>query len=168
MHFYWQATVRFVRPLSPFLVLLALLLTAGCQEPSASTAADPAGDAHSEHDHGEHDHGEHATVESLEEMLASVESMKDKICQAFADGKPDDAHGLLHDVGHSLEQIPDLAAKKETLTKEQLSSIDTAVESLFDGFGKLDGTMHGGEEVDIQAVDEQLTQALAEIGEVVQ
>jgi hypothetical protein len=94
--------------------------------------------------------------------------MKSEICKAFADGTPDDAHDALHEVGHSLEELPGLAAKEGDLTAEQLSAVETAVEALFDGFGELDGTLHGGGEVDIKELEEKLSQALEKLEEVVQ
>jgi hypothetical protein len=105
-------------------------------------------------------------AESFRESVAGIEAMATKICKAFADGTPDDAHDALHEVGHSLEKLPVLAAKDGKLTEEQMTVVNEAVEALFDGFGKLDDTLHGGDEVDIAAIEGTLTETLAKLNEV--
>lgn len=99
--------------------------------------------------------------------LASVESMTTKICKAFVEGKPDDAHDVLHDVGHALEQLPILAAKEGKFSAEQLTTINQSVEAMFDGFGKLDDSMHGGGTVDAKELETKLTEALTKLKETV-
>lgn len=100
---------------------------------------------------------------SFRESVAGIEAMATTICKAFADGTPEDAHDALHEVGHSLEKLPALAAKEGKLTEEQMTVVNEAVEALFDGFGKLDDTLHGGEEVDIAAIEGTLTETLAKL-----
>lgn len=133
----------------------------GCAEQAESEAHSHAeGDEHNEH--GEHDeagHGDHE-ARTFEESVAELASMKDSICKAFADGTPEEAHDALHEVGHMLETLPSLASKELKLDDESMKSLDAAVEALFDGFGQLDETFHGGEEVDAEQIDKGLTQAL--------
>lgn len=132
----------------------------GCSEPipTANGTQTAAEDGHS---HGEDGHG----AESFDDVFAEVEEMKEAICTAFLEDKAGDAHDHLHKIGHSLEELPALAAKDKELTEEQTAAVKSAVESLFDGFTKLDDVMHGGEGVDIQEVTDGLTQALASLKE---
>lgn len=138
---------------------------AGCQDQPGATeaqqAAQPA-DAHG-HEHSS-EPGQPADFSST---LTAIEAMKTKICKAFADGVPDDAHDALHDVGHSLEKLPELAAKEGKFSADQLATVKESVEALFDGFGKLDDTMHGGAEVDAKVLEEKLTAAITKLKEAV-
>ena len=54
------------------------------------------------------------------------------------------AHDPLHEVGDVLLAIPELA-KKENVDSEKLASIQKAVDTLMDAFGRVDKTMHGQE-----------------------
>lgn len=132
------------------LALALLAIGVGCQRE---------GDAVAEADSAE-------PVASFRESIAGIEAMATQICKAFSEGTPDDAHDALHEVGHSLEQLPELAAKEGKLNEEQMTVVNEAVEALFDGFGKLDDTLHGGEEVDIAAIESTLTETLAKLNEV--
>ena len=105
-------------------------------------------------------------TEAFRESVQNIEAMTKAICQAFTEGSPEDAHDTLHGVGHSLEKLPELAAKEDKLSPEQLIAVKEAVDALFDGFGKLDDTLHGGEEVDIEAIEAQFAKNLAKIKEI--
>lgn len=154
------------------LVCLSLCALIGCGAPAPEkTASHDDHDEHGEHgEHGEHhddhdDEGEHheGEPETFAEAFEAVSAMKTKICKAFKDGTPDDAHAALHDVGHLLEELPELAAKGGELSEEQVSKMNAAVEALFDGFGKLDSTMHGGKEVNVEDLESKLTTALEDL-----
>lgn len=139
----------------------ALLVSAvGCQgQVDVATSPAPSAVVAPESSSEEH-------VANFRESVAGIEAMATKICKAFADGTPDDAHDALHEVGHSLEKLPALAAKEGKLNEEQMTLVNEAVEALFDGFGKLDDTLHGGEEVDIAAIEGTLTETLTKLNEV--
>lgn len=136
---------------------------AGCESQEGAKVATAELEQPVSHSHA--DVSEGAT--NFSTAFEDIEAMKNKICQAFANGTPDDAHDTLHDVGRSLEKLPELAAEEAKLSNEQLAAVNEAVESLFDGFGKLDDTMHGGEEVDVKELEEKLTQALTKLKETV-
>lgn len=155
--------------LSICLVLALMFPTmVGCGSGEGATEAKQ---SEAEHDHGEegHDHGAHGHSEpkNFGEALAKVEAMKVAICEAFTAGKPDDAHGDLHEVGHALEGLPDLASKAGELSDEAMEKVNASVEAMFDAFGQLDDTMHGGPEVEIADVEKKLTDAIAELKELV-
>ena len=160
-----------------FLMLVGICISmvsfTGCggTEGDTQTEQSSAGDEHDhDHDH-DHDHGDEDQQDEPVDFataLASVETMKETICSAFAKETPEDAHDELHEVGHTLEKLPELAGKSKELAADQQSEVNRLVEVLFDGFGKLDDTLHGGEAVDIAELDKELTQALADLKEAVQ
>lgn len=156
-----------------------LLLAVSCGTVPCTGCSEPAGEgSHSHEDGMEHvdEHGEwhggepvHSAheVQSFAEAVAEMSKMKKAICKAFADQTPEDAHDGLHDVGRLLESIPELASKDLKLDQSAMTSLDAAVEALFDGFGKLDETFHGGDEVDAEQIEEELTQAIDKLKQAV-
>ncbi len=162
-----QDSSRWYRDRLAMLWLLFAVGLAGCQDQPGAREAQQAAQPADAHGH------EHATNSGSDKpadfssTLTAIETMKTQICKAFADGVPDDAHHALHDVGHSLEKLPELAAKEGKFSAEQLAVVKEAVEALFDGFGKLDVTMHGGAEVDAKALEVKLTEALTKLKEAV-
>ncbi len=115
-------------------VASALLILAGCGE--GEVAEKKEGKGHDDHA----EHSEHA--ETLEGAMKELVAFKATIQSAFEDKKPDDAHDALHEVGHVLEELPELA-EKEKMSAEDVKTLKDAVEVLFEGFGELDKGMHG-------------------------
>lgn len=123
------------------LVLLSLMvLFAGCNDDAAQRGAN-AGGKSAEHDH---DHGHSHAPTTSTEGLAELTSLRNTIRDAFAVNDMDKAHDPLHEVGDVLMAIPELA-KKENVDSEKLASIQKAVDTLMDAFGRVDKTMHGQE-----------------------
>ena len=122
------------------LVILGLFVLAGsgCEE-SANTNT-MAGPGEHAHDHEGHGHG----PESLSDALNELTTMRNSIRDAFAKNDQDAAHDPLHEVGHVLEAIPELA-KKENAAAENRAAIEKSVNDLMDAFGRVDKTMHGQE-----------------------
>lgn len=134
-----MCSLRYLLSLVPS---LALLVGSGCDE-STNTNTDTDTTATSgehAHVHDEHKHG----PESLKGAIAELDSMRNTIRDAFAKNDQDGAHGPLHEVGHVLEAIPELA-KKEKVSADNQAAIEKAVNSLMDAFGRVDKTMHGQE-----------------------
>lgn len=115
---------------------LSVFVASGCSESSNSDTASPA----VEHAHNGHDHG----PESLKDAVAELTSTRDAIRDAFAKNDQDAAHDPLHEVGHVLGAIPELAKKEKVSVKDQ-NAIEKAVNDLMDAFGRVDKTMHGQE-----------------------
>jgi hypothetical protein len=116
----------------------SLLVGSGCSDPATN---EPVASSQTDaHDHGEHDHG----PESLKEALAEVTSLRNIIRDSFAKNDQEAAHGPLHEVGEILEAIPELA-KKEKVSPEDQTAIESSVNTLMDAFGRVDKTMHGQE-----------------------
>ncbi len=107
-----------------------LLMFAGCGE--GTTGEKQTGSDKSHPDH----------AETLEGAMKELAGFKTAIQKAFEDKKPGSAHDALHEVGHVLEELPELA-KKEEMSEENIKTLKDAVDVLFDGFGELDKSMHG-------------------------
>ena len=82
--------------------------------------------------------------QTFQEAAEQLVAMKNKIRDGFAAGDVDSAHGPLHEVGGLLENLATLAEKAD-LPAEQLDAVKQAKETLFDAFGEIDKTLHGGE-----------------------
>jgi len=142
---------------------LAFALCLGCNsdQPSEPTAEhshddhaheagehahDHAGHNHAGHEHGDHEHGAHGdTSKTYAEAVEKVEAARDAIRDSLAAGEKDKADAALHEVGHVLERIPELA--KESLPEAEQADVKKDVEEIFDLFGKLDEQIHGGAEI---------------------
>ena len=130
---------------------LAALLAIGCQEePVAGIPAVMKGEDSHAHDHAE------TLVEAVEEMVG----MRNVIRDGFAKDDTDAAHGPLHDVGHVLGEVEELA-EKEKLEAEQLNAVRDAVEELKEAFGSVDKMLHGGEGSEYSEVAAKVDAAIA-------
>ena len=129
-----------VSQISKFILLSFMLLFAGCSDDVAQRDAN-AGGRPAEHDH---DHGHSHAPKTSGEGLAELTSLRNTIRDAFAANDMDLAHDPLHEVGDVLLAIPELA-RKENADSEKLASIQKAVDTLMDAFGRVDKTMHGQE-----------------------
>lgn len=130
----------------------AALLAIGCQEePDSGIPAVMKGEeAHAGHAHAE------TLVEAVEEMVG----MRNVIRDGFAKDDADAAHGPLHEVGHVLGEVEELAEKEE-LEVAQLNSVRDAVEELKEAFGSVDKMMHGGEGSEYSEVADKVDAAIA-------
>lgn len=156
--------MKFLYSIMTITLVIALL---GCDSSGSSTAdtssrKSPSED-HDDHDHEEHGHddhehghGEDGHPESLDQAVGQIKEMGGKITTAFANGTPDDAHDELHEIGHVIECLPELA-KKANLSGEQKKSVAEITESLMDAFGELDGTLHGGKEVNVDEISKKIS-----------
>ena len=143
------------------LTLGCLFIVGGCNgggaEPTEGVAQTTAGgEAGHDHDHG-------AKPEDFASAMKILEGYSSDILTAFKDGKPEEAHDALHSIGHLLESLPELAMKDKELGDEAKTQLNQAVESLFDSFTKLDGTLHGGEAADVDAVSEDVNKAMEQL-----
>ena len=82
------------------------------------------------------------------------------ISKAFLAKTPDDAHDGLHKVGDLLMSIPALASH---LSEEKQSVVKKSAKELFECFGALDETMHGGPDTPFSKVADRITAAMAEL-----
>lgn len=117
---------------------------------------DEHGHEQDDHDHEHDDHEGGEQPESFGEAVEQLKAMGGKITKAFAKGEPDDVHDDLHKIGHLIESLPELA-KKDGKSSEQQGVVKEAVESLMDAFGELDGTLHGGDPVEVDDVSKEVS-----------
>ncbi|MEZ6127462.1 MAG: hypothetical protein R3C59_02110 [Planctomycetaceae bacterium] len=81
---------------------------------------------------------------SFVNAVKQIIRQRDTIRDGFASGDIDAAHGPLHEVGHTLLSLVELAGKEDLSDSDQ-QSIKTSVDTLMDAFGAVDATLHGGE-----------------------
>lgn len=146
-----------------------LALAVGCQ-PSDNSVSDGAGN-NAQQSSGRPDTHDHAAEPQVptnfNEGLQLLNEQHAVIKAAFEAERPEDAHDALHDVGQVLEALPALASSNPKISSS-LDSIKQSVEQLFDQFGLLDETLHGGEEVDFEDVNHQIEKALLSLKEFAQ
>ena len=118
-----------------FLLLISLCssLTIGFLGCDVKDSVKKTGTASSKHEGGH----KHATT--LAGALKEIEEFRGTIKEAFAKKSPDDAHDALHEIGHVLGSVTELAAPA---TDEAKKSLKTAVDELFDCFSAMDDTLH--------------------------
>jgi len=140
--------LRISRSLASLVVLPGVLLL-GCQDAPPAPVAEM------------HEHGEgHHHPETLNDALTELTELRDTIRDAFAADDPDKAHDPLHEVGHIIEAVQELA-EKEKLPEERLAAVKTSAEELFTAFGEVDKSMHGEEGSSYKDVSAKIDAAIA-------
>lgn len=107
----------------------------------------------------DHDH-DHPKPTSLAEALKTVDTLRTSVKDAFANKKPEDAHDVLHEIGHAIETLQEFALKAAK-TDEAKESAKSAVKDLFDSFGLIDQGMHGKEGKTYEEVAAKVDAAIA-------
>lgn len=124
---------RFPCHLPTIVWLLGLGLAAGsigCAQktpPSPTTAHAP-----------EHE----ARPDSYAAAVAQIREHGATIARAYSAGTPDEAHEALHEVGHLLGLLPELAGDTG-MQGEDRQAVQDASRQLMEAYGKLDQLMHG-------------------------
>ncbi len=155
-----------------------LVLAGGCTPAATPPAATPdsqaAHDDHDDHDHDGHDHGdkklpdaselaelhdEHVHATSYNQSVEMLESMVTKARAAKEKDDHDSLDNTVHEIGHALEDVNDLATK-DSLDAAAKEKIAEAVEILMDAFGKVDEKLHGGKGADLADVEATIAPAL--------
>lgn len=140
-----------------FVVLGWLAFVAGCA-PKSDTAAN-GHTTEAAHEHGDE---EHHHPETYAEAITLLGEMRTKIRDAFAKEDIDTAHGPLHDIGHILEDLPELA-EKHGHVDEALAVVKEESEKLLDLFGKVDAKLHGDEGAAYDEVSADIDASLARL-----
>jgi hypothetical protein len=106
---------------------------------------DHEGQDHEGHGHAGHDHHGDADHEEHHESYAEAVAELDSLCVAAKDGLAannlEAADAAVHEIGHILEELPELAAKEASLAADD--TIKPAIDDLFDCFDKIDRKLHG-------------------------
>jgi hypothetical protein len=149
---------------------------------SGPTGSQPAGGAAAPHEHADHEHADHkdrdhqhADHEHADAVsgkppadfaagVAGLQQQYEAIRDAFRAGDKGKADGPLHQVGHTLEALPELAAKAK-LGEQDVAAAKSAATVMFEAYGKLDEAIHGGKEPDYGAAADTLDKAMAELSE---
>ena len=96
---------------------------------------------------------------SFKDSVSKLSEMNQVIKTSLASDDLDKAHGPLHEVGHVLEALA-TAAKNEKFSEADMATIKSAKEDLFDAFGEIDKTFHGGEGATYDEVANKITGAM--------
>ena len=80
----------------------------------------------------------------------------------FEGGKPDEAQDALHEIGHVIEELPQLATK-EKFSAESNGKVNVATEKLKNAFGALDDSMHGGKGESLDVVTLEVNWSMKEL-----
>lgn len=94
--------------------------------------------------------------------LAKLQDLKASIADAYAKEDPHLAHDALHEIGHVIETLPELA-KEAGLSEEAQAAVVSASENLMDAYAALDEGMHGGEEIGYDEVEQKIQDAMASL-----
>jgi hypothetical protein len=152
--------MKFVTKLLAPMACSAGLVLCGCQPAGTdgSTAAVNQTEGH-DHEHEGHDH-----PKTLKEGIQALSDLYAKIKPAFESKDPDAAHDELHEVAHLLDEaFPGLIKQDSSLDSESKTKLESAVNTLFDAFSKLDGVLHGGPDVEFSEVDSSIAKAMEEL-----
>lgn len=115
----------------------------GCGKSATPTPSHASANDGDEQNH-EHEGDSHEDApQSYGEAVASLAGLRDTIRDAFAAKDDDKAHEPLHEVGHLLEHLPELAGKHTPPIDS--AAVKSDADELFDLFGKVDEKMHGAE-----------------------
>ena len=110
--------------------------------------------------HADHDHDEPT---SFADGIAKLESRGGDLAQQLAEGAGEAADDVVHDLGHLLEVVRELA-KKESFAGNAAAAVTAALDELEECFGKVDEAFHSGDEKAdpakvLDSVKERLTAA---------
>ncbi len=107
----------------------------------------------------EHVHDEaHVHPDTYAGAITALEGIRDEVKEAFGKGEPAAADESVHEMGHLLEDLGNLA-KKASLSEADQMLVNESVEKLLDAFGKIDAKLHGGEGSDYDQVSADIDSA---------
>jgi hypothetical protein len=149
---------RFLHPTMYALVAVLSVAMIGCGPKRVDEATGTGGRPPMSIDDLERDTDHHEHAETYNAAVVELDAMRQQISDAFAAGDIEAADGPIHEVGHVLEDVVDLA-RKENFSAEAIAEINSAVESLFDAFGRVDERIHGGEGATYDEVQSQIDTA---------
>lgn len=143
--------------------------------PAAADAGHDHGHGHDhDDDHGakaamkddDHDDHGHAHPETLAEGMNSVGAKWTGIRTALQGGKFDEADDMVHEVGHLLEDLPELLAKAEP-PADVSEGAKKAIDEIFACFEAIDTALHTGEEeakkLDLDGLSSRIEAAMASL-----
>lgn len=102
----------------------------------------------------------HPHAETYAEAVAELDAMRSQISEASAAGDIEEAHDPLHEIGHTLEHVVELATK-QGLEADAVAEIGAAVDTLLDAFGRVDAKLHDEEGAEYSEVEADVDAAFA-------
>ena len=93
-----------------------------------------------DHEHAEHEHGEHEHHESYAAAVAELDQLRGEVKAALSENNLEKADEPIHEIGHILGELPELAAKEAELAND--STVKPAIDDLFDCFNQIDKKVH--------------------------
>ena len=152
-----------IRRFSFGLLMVASTSLAGC---GASQTSDSTSSS-DQHDHDKELHAgahKHAAPKSLDGALKQLDELRTAVKTAFSAGDLEKADGPVHEVGHLLEALPELAVN-ESLSEANQQQVEQAVDSLMASFAALDERVHGGDAAgkSYDEVASEIDEALAKL-----
>lgn len=116
-------------------------------------------------DHG-HDHAgeKHAHPETFAAAVKELAELRDGVRDAFAKKETQKADGLVHEVGHLLEEVGELA-EKEKFAAADVLAIKTLVSELNGHFEEVDKVLHGEKGKSYDEVSKAVDAAIAKLTE---
>jgi hypothetical protein len=144
--------------------------------PPRPAAADAGHDHGHGHDHDDHDakaamkeddhHDDHAHPETLAEGMTAVGTKWTGIRTALQGGKFDEADDMVHEIGHLLEDLPELLAKAKP-PADVAEGAKKAIDEIFACFEAIDIALHTGEEeakkLDLDGLSSRIEAAMASL-----
>jgi hypothetical protein len=113
---------------------------------------------HEHHGH-EHAHGEHGEGETFADEFQELDGLTVNVKEAFAAGETEKADGAVHEIGHVLEELSELASK-DNVPAEKQTELKQAIEELFDCFGAIDNKLHGKDGASYDDVSQRIDAAM--------
>lgn len=110
--------------------------------------------------HEGHEHGDGGHAETVGEAFHQLTELYETVKTGFAEDDTDAAHGPMHDVGHVLEELKELADASE-LPADAKTTVGEQVEVLMDAYGAVDNVMHGKEGSEYSEVSDKVDAAMA-------
>lgn len=162
--------------------ILAVFLLGCGPSGGESTGSQPAGQAAAPHEHADHEHADHKDGDHPHDghehadavsgkpsadfaaVVTGLQQEYEAIRDAFRAGDKGKADGPLHQVGHTLEALPELAAKAK-LGEQDVAAAKSAATVMFEAYGEIDEAIHGGKDPDYGAAADKLDKAMAELSE---
>lgn len=101
----------------------------------------------------------HKHAATYAEAVTMLTGLRDQIRDAFAKGDALAADPAVHEIGHALEDVSELA-KGASLSEEDQVAVGVAVEKLLDAYGAIDEKIHSSEEVKYDEVAGEIDSAM--------
>lgn len=135
--------------------IMAMIVSAGCQrtpEAPRTSGSETAAPAVTDHDHGhdhdhehadhDHDHGDHAQPRTLSEGTKQLAALAASVKQHLAAEAREDADAMVHELGHLLEDLPELVRTSD-LAVDAKAAATKALDELSECFMAVDESLHG-------------------------